>query len=107
MHRPDNLLQKSAARKVSEDLKGTFIYEVTHPVHCALLSFLNAGVVGSHASEAELKEVLESWPDYAKARGIDIRGEARDFDKLWIDQDTIAAASGMGGNFEIALIVRS
>lgn len=106
-HRPDNLLQESVNRGLPEDLKETFIGKVTHPVHMALLQFLNAGVVGTHNNEEELNEILGSWPDYAAARGIDIRGAARGFERLWITKhNTIAAASGMGGDFEIASIAR-
>jgi hypothetical protein len=106
-HRPDNLLQKSVAGGVPEDAKGTMIETVTLPVHKALLQFLNAGLVGSHASEKDLAEFLEEWPGYAKVRGVDAAGAAKDFAELRITkQNTIAAASGMGGNFEIALIER-
>lgn len=104
-HRPDNLLQKSVERGVPQGAEGTFISEVTVPVHKALLGFLNAGVVGRHANRAALEEILEQWPEYAAARGVNVDVSARDFKRLWINRKkAIAAASGMGGDFEIASI---
>lgn len=107
-HGPDCLLQKSVEAGIPGNTRGTFVEEVTKPVHRALLKFLDAGVVGTHESESALREILESWPGYAKARGIDINGAARDFQRLWITRErTIAAAFGPGGNFEIALIEKA
>jgi uncharacterized protein YcsI (UPF0317 family) len=104
-HRPDNLLQENVKEGVPRGMEGTYIAKVTLPVHKALLGFLNAGVIGQHADRAALEEMLKQWPEYAKARGIKIEGEARDFRRLWVNKDNaIAAAIGCGGDFEIALV---
>jgi hypothetical protein len=106
-HQPNNLLRQNLASSVPEELKNTFVAEVTYPVHKAMLQLLNTKVIREHATEKNLAAILESWPEYVAAHGVNVKISAKNFKQLRITQQhTITAASGINGNFEIASIKR-
>jgi len=107
-HRPDQLLQKHAREGCPPHLENTFIGQVTLPTHKALLEFLDEKVVGrKFADEGELQKVLDTWPEFAEAKGLPWLDKA--FATLSVSsRETIACPDkGPGGPFEVGLLVKT
>ena|SRR3989344_6006280 len=106
-HRPDQLLQDNVRNGCPSGLEDTFIGWVSVPTEKALLEFLDEKVVGREfPNDQKLQEVLDTWPEYAGARGLRLRKE---FATLRVSpRGTIACPDkGMGGPFEVGLLIRT
>jgi len=105
-HRDDGLLQRSVARTVPEDMKGTFVGRVTIPTHVALLAFLEnkeKPVIGKHDNFENLMAILEQWPEFANQNGIARLDNAFKQIEIVRNMNALATPGGMGGPFVIAL----
>lgn len=103
-HRSDGLLERAVKEECPDDLKGTFIDQITWPVHRAAHQFLEEQVVGkTFVDEAELQSVLDTWPQFVEGR---VNHLSKDFAYLWIRDGRVVSFPDRspGGGLQIALI---
>jgi len=102
-HRPDRLLEMAVRGECPARLKGTFIDQVTWPVHRAAHQFLEEQLVGkTFADDSELQAVLDTWPQFAEGK---VPRLSKDFATLRVKGEVITFPEcGLGGGLQIALI---
>ena len=71
-HREDKLLQKNVERGCPSHLKETYVGRVSIPTHNVLLMFLEKELIGKHESEEELEKILNTWPEFAEKKGLNL-----------------------------------
>lgn len=101
-HRPDSLLQNSVKEGIPPGTENTYVGKVTQPHHEMALKFLDERIIGKEfENEADLQEVLKTWPQFAKENGLEVDHE---WDSIDLYGERIGFEGSIGGPFVIGII---